>query len=59
MLRVTLTKTLRWMREHRLGPDRIIDAHLGAVLQMDGLKRLFTSNPADLTVFGAMETIIP
>jgi predicted nucleic acid-binding protein len=52
-------QTLRWMREFNLGRKRILDTHLAAVLHTAGVRRLLTSNPADFTVFGALEIVTP
>jgi predicted nucleic acid-binding protein len=50
---------LRWMRQFNLGRKRILDTHLAAVLHTAGVRRLLTSNPADFTVFGVLETVVP
>lgn len=55
----SLRQTLRWMRQFNLGRKRILDTHLAAVLHTAGVPRLLTSNPADFTVFGVLETITP
>lgn len=55
----SLRQTLRWMRQFNLGRKRILDTHLAAVLHTAGVRRLLTSNPADFTVFGVLETITP
>ncbi|MEI7941533.1 MAG: type II toxin-antitoxin system VapC family toxin [Verrucomicrobiota bacterium] len=55
----SLRQTLRWMRQFDLGRKRILDTHLAAVLHTAGARRLLTSNPADFTVFGVLETITP
>src|ERR1017187_2303776 len=55
----SLRQTLRWMREFKLGRKRILDTHLAAVLHTAGARRLLTSNPADSSVFGVLETITP
>jgi predicted nucleic acid-binding protein len=52
-------QTLRWMRQFQLGRKRILDTHLAAVLHAAGVRRLLTSNPADFTVFGVLETVTP
>ena len=55
----SLRLTLRWMREFNLGRKRILDTHLAAVFYAAGVRRLFTSNPADFTVFNVFEIITP
>ena len=55
----SLRQTLRWMREFNLGRKRILDTHLAAVFYAAGVRRLFTSNPADFAVFNAFEIITP
>ena len=50
-------QTLRWMRQFRLGRKRILDTHFAAVLYTNGVRRLFSGNPADFKVFGVLETI--
>lgn len=55
----SVEQTLRWMRQFRLGRKRILDTHLAAILHTSGVHRLVTSNPADFTVFGVLETITP
>ena len=55
----SLRQTLRWMRQFNLGRKRILDTHLAAILHTSGVRRLLTSNPADFTVFGDLETITP
>jgi predicted nucleic acid-binding protein len=55
--RAATEQTLRWMRQFNLGRKRILDTHLAAVLHTAGVKRLMTSNPADFTVFGTLQTI--
>jgi predicted nucleic acid-binding protein len=50
---------LCWMREFRLGRKRILDTYLAAVLHTNGVRRLFTSNPADFQVFGVLEIVTP
>jgi hypothetical protein len=42
-----------------LEPNRILDAHLAAILYTNGQRRLLTSKPADFTVFDVPETIAP
>ncbi len=55
----SMDQTLRWMREFNLGRKRILDTQLAAVLHISGVRRLLTSNPADFTVFSALETVTP
>jgi len=50
---------LRWMRQFNLGRKRILDTHLAAVLHTAGVHRLLTSNPADFTLFGVLDTVVP
>ena len=50
-------QTLRWMRQFQLGRKRILDTHFAAVLYTNGVRRLFTSNPADFKIFGFLEII--
>lgn len=52
-------QTMRWMRQFALGPKRILDTHLAAVLHGAGVRRLLTSNPDDFAVFGVFELIKP
>ena len=52
-------QALRWLRQFNLGRKRILDTHLAAVLHTASVRRLLTSNPADFTVFGALEIITP
>jgi predicted nucleic acid-binding protein len=51
--------TFRWLRQFNLGRKRILDTHLAAVLSVHGIKRLMTSNPADFTVFGVFDLLVP
>jgi len=55
----SMNLTLRWMRQFNLGRKRILDTHLAAVLHTNGVRRLFTANPSDFTVFGVLETLTP
>jgi toxin-antitoxin system PIN domain toxin len=55
----SMDQTLRWMRELNLGRKRILDTQLAAVLHCNGVRRLLTSNSADFTVFGSVETVTP
>lgn len=55
----SLRQILRWMRQLNLGRKRILDTYLAAVLHTAGVRRLLTSNPADFTVFGVLETVVP
>lgn len=57
--KASVDQTLRWMREFSLGRKRILDTHLASVLHVAGVRRLLTSNPADFSVFGALETVAP
>jgi hypothetical protein len=50
---------LRWILQFNLGRKRILDTHLAAVLHIAGVRRLLTSNSADFTVFGVLETVVP
>ncbi len=51
--------TFSWMRRYRLGRKRILDTHLAAILHLNGVRRLLTSNPSDFTIFGVFELITP
>lgn len=53
------TQALQLMRQFQLGRKRVLDTHLAAVLYTGGVRRLMTSNPADFTVFGVLETVTP
>ena len=55
----SLRQTLQWIRKFNLGRKRILDTHLAAVFYAAGVRRLFTSNPADFTVFNVFEIITP
>ena len=55
----SMNQTLRWMRQFNLGRKRILDTHLAAILNTNGVRCLLTSNPADFSVFGVLETITP
>lgn len=55
----SLEQTFRWLKQYNLGRKRILDTHLAAVLHTCGVKRLLTSNPADFTVFGVLDIIVP
>ena len=55
----TLTDTLALLRRHHLGRKRILDTHLAAILQTNGVPRLLTSNPGDFTIFSGLEVISP
>jgi predicted nucleic acid-binding protein len=55
----TLLQSLRWMRQFNLGRKRILDTELAAVFHVAGVRRLFTSNPADFEVFGVFEIVTP
>jgi predicted nucleic acid-binding protein len=55
----SMDQTLRWMHQFNLGRKRILDTHLAAILHTSGVRRLLTSNPADFTVFGVLETVTP
>jgi predicted nucleic acid-binding protein len=48
-----------WMSRHQLGRKRILDTHLAAVLWTAGVRKIFTSNKADFTIFGGFEIITP
>jgi predicted nucleic acid-binding protein len=50
---------LRWMREHRLGRKRTLDAQLAATLHTAGVRRLLTANPDDFRVFDVFELLVP
>jgi predicted nucleic acid-binding protein len=52
-------QSLAWLRQHRLGRKRILDAFLAATLHAAGVKRLLTSNPSDFAIFGVIETVVP
>lgn len=51
----SMIQTLHWMRQFRLGRKRILDTHLAAILYTTGVRRLLRSNPADFTLFDALE----
>ena len=55
----SVRQTLRWMREFKLGRKRVLDTQLAAVFHTAGVRRLFTSNPADFAVFNVFEIITP
>ncbi len=52
-----MEQTLNWMRLYKLGRKRILDTHLAAILQSNGVRRLLTSNLADFALFDALEVI--
>jgi len=54
-----MDQTILWMRQFNLGRKRILDTQLAAILHTNGVSRLLTSNPADFSVFGVLETITP
>jgi len=54
-----MDQTPHWLRQFNLGRKRILDTHLAAILNTNGVRRLLTSNPADFTVFGVLETLTP
>ena len=55
----SMDQTLRWMRQFSLGRKRILDTHLAATLHTRAIHRLLTSNAADFSVFGVLETVTP
>jgi hypothetical protein len=55
----SVRQMLRWILQFNLGRKRILDTHLAAVLHIAGVRRLLTSNSADFTVFGVLETVVP
>jgi len=55
----SMEQTILWMRQFNLGRKRILDTHLAAILYTNGVRLLLTSNPADFSVFGVLETITP
>src|SRR5665213_1143992 len=55
----SMDQTLRWMRQFNLGRKRILDTQLAALLHVAGVRRLFTSNPADFQIFSVLETMTP
>lgn len=44
--------TLQWLRDHRLGRNRLFDTQLAATYHTAGVSRVLTSNPADFECFG-------
>jgi predicted nucleic acid-binding protein len=53
----SFNQTLRWMREYRLGRNRVLDTHLAAILHTAGVGRLRTANAADFRIFGVLEIV--
>jgi predicted nucleic acid-binding protein len=49
---------LDWMQRHQLGRKRILDTQLAATLWTAGVRRIFTSNPADFQIFG-LQPLVP
>ena len=43
---------LSWLAQFQLGRKRLLDTQLAAILWTAGVRRLFTSNPRDFTLFG-------
>jgi hypothetical protein len=50
---------LRWLDEFQLGRKRLLDTQLAATLHVGGVRKLLTSNPADFSVFGVFELLVP
>jgi predicted nucleic acid-binding protein len=58
--RASIDQTLRWMRQFSLGRKRILDTQMAALLYVNGVGRLLTSNPADFAVFHeSLEVVTP
>jgi predicted nucleic acid-binding protein len=51
--------TLAWMKRFSLGRKRILDTHLAAILHVNGIQRLLSSNPDDFAVFGVFALFTP
>ena len=49
---VSLTQSLAWIEQHRLGRKRILDTQLAATSYSAGVNTIITSNASDFTVFG-------
>lgn len=52
-------QALQWMRQFNLGRKRILDTQLAAVMHVNGVNRLLTSNPGDFHIFGVFEIVSP
>ena len=52
-------QALQWMRQFNLGRKRILDTQLAAVMHVNGVNRLLTSNPGDFHIFGVFEIVTP
>lgn len=55
----TMSLTLQWMDDYKLGRKRILDCHLAAVLHSNGVSRLLTSNEGDFKIFQSLEIVCP
>ncbi len=44
--------TLQWLRDHRLGRERLSDTQLAATYSAAGMHRLLTANADDFAVYG-------
>ena len=47
-----LNQSLTWMREHKLGRNRLLDTLLAATCYRSGVSRVMTSNAHDYRIFG-------
>jgi predicted nucleic acid-binding protein len=55
----TLKEFFEWMRQHRLGRNRILDTLLAATYKVAGIGSVLTTNARDFAVFNVFQVIIP
>ena len=54
-----LNEFFGWMRQHRLGRDRILDTLLAATYKVAGIGSVLSTNARDFTVFNAFQVVAP
>ena len=55
----TLREFFEWMRQHRLGRNRILDTLLAATYKAAGIGSVLTTNARDFSVFNAFQLVTP
>jgi len=51
--------SLRWIREHRLGRMRLLDAQLAATYHCHGVRSILSSNARDFASLGCFDVTTP
>jgi len=49
----------RWMHQHQLGRERLLDTMLAATYHMAGADQIVTTNARDFSVFGCFHVVTP